>query len=211
MFRGLNPCILAALVASAASCGSAGQNVDPGGGAAGTDTSDGGACNEEPPLAPPSYPGGPPSAPGCYEFTEGSWHRIPCNCELPLRNTTHSDVEVGLVLRVSPADVEPSLSASPDIELHFDDESSAWFDAWSKQVGSGSSFSVKHTDSATTVRLGARDVTLDTVTLSACQSRMGMASLDGPDWATVDMSATLTDGAAKSSAQTGTCVKIPPP
>jgi hypothetical protein len=203
--------MLVALAGSAASCGSAGQSIDPNGGAAGVDASEGGACAEEPPLAPPSFPGGPPSTPGCYERADGGWQRLPCNCELPLRNATHSDVQVRLTLRVSPAEVEPSLSGPPAIELRFEDESSSWYDVWKTQAGNGTAFAVRHTQSETSVRLGAREVTLETVTLPACQLRKGTASVDGPDWTTVDMNAALTDVTSKVASQTGTCVKIPPP
>lgn len=118
-------------------------------------------------------------------------------CEYPLTNATTSSGNAQLTLSVTPiSGTIPSLTSAPDVEVAFDDGDSSWFNVWNAQSGNGSSFSVKHSGSTTTVRLGAYSVALNPVPLAAGQSRNATGTINpGSGTLTLQIAATLTDSA----------------
>ena len=171
-------------------------------GDAGATSATGGACGKPPNVAVSERPTGV----GCYVGKNGSWLRVPCNCELPLDNTTHSALQVRLTLSVSSANVTPVLDGSPDIEATFDDPDESWYNAWTAQAAGGSLFNVTKDGGATTVRLGASSVELAPVSLPACESRMGLAKVAGTFSAQLSLKADLSDVSGAVLATTdGSC------
>ena len=76
-------------------------------------------------------------------------------CQYPMTNATTSNGNVQITLTVTPnTGTTPSLTASPDVEVTFDDADSSWFNVWNSQSGKGTTFAVSHSGSSTTVRLG---------------------------------------------------------
>jgi hypothetical protein len=79
----------------------------------------------------------------------------------PLINATTSNGSAKITLTVTPnTAAAPSLTTQPDVEVAFDDSDSSWFNVWTAQTGTGSTFKVTHSGATTTVRLGAYSVAL---------------------------------------------------
>jgi hypothetical protein len=194
--RGLPPSVRTALAKAfiALSCGmlaSCGGKAATSGSSAGL--ADGGMC---PPLLS-STDTAPPSSADCTEFVNGMWRKAACDGELALRNPANSPVSVRLSLQFAPSDHVPSLTDSPDVELHIDDAEASWSGVWAKQPGNGTLFVVTNEGGMTTVRLGTGNLSLAAVPLAGCEARTTTGSVLAPygDALYFDMKATLTTSA----------------
>jgi hypothetical protein len=202
--------------ANANSSGAGGAAMSAGGatnsgGSAGESAASDGTCRPPAPVAP-SSPNTPPSEIGCYVYTDGAWQPIPCDCDLWLRNTVSVPVAVAFSLTFSPANMVPSLTGSPDVEVTFEDADESWYKAWARQpqLLTRPSFGVTTADGMTTVRLGASSVTLDPVSLPGCVSRVPKGSISAPygTFLSLDMQASLTDASGNLVANdTGECTQ----
>jgi len=164
----------------------------------------GGACDKEPlPSA-----GAPPGESGCYAAeVGGSWVRVPCNCEFLLENSGREDAEATISLSLTDTS---SLVGSTVAELDVPDPEYEFFDIWTRQVGSATTFLVSWADGVTTVRLGVPSLTLDAVPLRACESRPGVARFDGPVMTALELEA-LFVGPEPAVRIEGECRTIPHP
>jgi hypothetical protein len=136
---------------------------------------------------------------------------LPCNCDLWLRNTAGGPVSVKLALAFSPADMLPSLTGSPDVEVKFEDADASWYGVWAQQAARDASFNVTNDSGYTTVRLGASSVDLDPVAMAGCESRSPTGSISAPygTFLNLDMQATLTDAEGRLVANdTGQCSQL---
>lgn len=192
----------------ALACGAATTSTpDPAGagGMGGAGQSGDAAC---PASAPPVSVTDLPPGVGCYVGSGGVWVETPCSCQLWLRNPLPSAAKAAVSLVFEPADIVPSLTGSPDVTVAFEDADATRYATWAAQTGNGSTFSVAHAGSTTTVRLGAGSLTLSAVSLPACAKEMPTASVTGP-WGsrlTLEMGAVLTDGTGTTVAtSTGEC------
>jgi hypothetical protein len=119
-------------------------------------------------------------------------------CAYPLTNGTNSGGNVQITLSITPnTGSAPSLTSIPNAHVTFDDADSSWYNVWSAQAGSGSTFAVFHSAAtkSTTVTLGAFSVALDAVPLGASQTRNAMGVIQPVDGGTLTLQigATLTD------------------
>jgi hypothetical protein len=164
-------------------------------------------------CAPDAAPatGPPPQVVGCYVGTI-CWQKVPCNCELPIKNPATSVANVQFALTVMPATVTPSSSGDLEITVAFDDPDASWYAAWTGQAGATPTFAVTKTAGTTTVTLAATSVVLPKVPLPASASREVWARVIGGPWSTsLDMKATVTNAAGATLADArGSCVEILP-
>jgi len=135
-------------------------------------------------------------------------------CVYPLPNATTSNGNVQITLTVTPnTGTTPSLTGFPDVEVTFDDADSSWFNVWNTQAGNGTTFSVTHNGgtNSTTVRLGAFSVALNSVPLSAGQTRnaTGIINPTSGGTLTLQIAATLTAGSQVVN-NGGSCVATSP-
>ena len=168
----------------------------------------GAACVNSAPISGP-----PPQVIGCYVGTvECGWQKMPCNCELDVKNPGASAARVQFALTVAPTSVIPALTGSPDVEIAFADPDGSWAATWSTQAGNGTTFAVTTAAGTTTVRLGAASLVLAAVSLSPSQSTVATANINGaPQDTTVELEAVVTDSAGHPLAfDTGTCAEICP-
>jgi hypothetical protein len=96
---------------------------------------------------------------------------------------------------VAPPQV-PSLAGPIDVEVAFEDPDATLYAIWASQIGGGQAFAVVHAGTATTVRMGASDVTLPPVPVAACETEKGHALVipaNGADVA-LQIHAVLEDG-----------------
>jgi hypothetical protein len=226
MTRRLSRCAgcLVFVAVAAAACGGKSSQYDgtprsgdgggtPGGGAAGGSSggSVGGTSTQacaDAGVAVSSM--GLPSEVGCYAYATSGWVRVACNCELLIQNPTPVGVEVRVSLTLG-SDVTPSLTASPYVEVAFDDPDGSWLTTWAAEAGKVGTFSVIGQGSTTVVRLGAASVSLDAVSLAGCEMRAAEGSLGGLQWpAGLSMQAVLTDGSGNLLSDLGgSCINPP--
>lgn len=120
-------------------------------------------------------------------------------------------MSVKLALAFSPADMVPSLTGSPDVEVKFEDADASWYGVWAPQAARDASFNVTNDTGYTTVRLGASSVNLDSVAMAGCESRSPTGSISAPygTFLNLDMQATLTDSAGRLVANdSGQCSQL---
>lgn len=163
-----------------------------------------GSCTPPPPPSPE------PTS-GCSKNDGDGWVSVPCDCQLWLTNPEVSPIAAALELTVSPPDQVPALSGPLDVEVAFDDASSALFTRWSAQAGNGSDFSVHREGTTTTVRMGKQHVVLDGVPIGACATTKGNAFIAGGNWTPLlSMHATLSDQEGPLVTVDATCSNPPP-
>jgi hypothetical protein len=187
------------------------------------DETDGGAngCVNEAPISKP-----PPPNIGCYFGTAAcGWQKVECGGELDVKNPSAATAKVQFVLTLVPSTVIPALAGTPDVEIAFDDPDGTWAATWSAQAGSGTTFIVRKdygnpnvggaapAAGMTTVRLGIARLALAPVSLSALQSTVVQAAMNGaPTSARLSMEAVVTDAAGRHlEYDMGTCQDEPPP
>jgi hypothetical protein len=200
-------CSLALIVAS--SCGSkdGATSNDAGQGDATEDSTGADDATCAPDAAPVTGP--PPQVVGCYVGTI-CWRKVPCNCELPIKNPAASVADVQFALTVTPTLVTPSSSGDLEITVAFDDPDASWYAAWATQAGTTTAFAVTKAAGTTTVTLATASVVLPKVPLPASASREVWARvIGGPPWTRLDMEATVTNAAGATLADArGSCVEI---
>jgi hypothetical protein len=125
------------------------------------------------------------------------WQPTPCDCDLWLSNPVGAKAAVAFSFTFLPANIVPSLTDLPDVEVTFEDADASWYKVWARQpqLLAQPSFSVTTADGKTTVRLASNSVTLDPVSLPGCARSVPTSSIQG-NWGTplfLEMHATLTD------------------
>jgi hypothetical protein len=97
------------------------------------------------------------------------------------------------------------------MQVSFEDLDASWFAVWSAQPNAGTAFAVTTAGGSTTVRLGAARIDLASVSLAACQSRMGMGDVGRTSNIILDMEASFTGGGTVVGTAAGACQYFTPP
>jgi hypothetical protein len=134
-------------------------------------------------------------------------------CQYPLTNATASNGTVALTLSADPVTPTPSLTATPAIQVTFDDGDSRWYDTWRTQAGAGTAFAVTHAATQTVVRLGQASVQLAAVPINAGETRVAVGNLQlssGSDPTTLSLRAELVQNGTTVVVNGGSCTAQPP-
>jgi hypothetical protein len=152
-----------------------------------------------------------PTKPGCYENQGSGWVKVPCSCELWLKNTDTAPASVAIELTMAPGAPVPKYGGPLEVSVGFDDADATWYAAWQKQAASGDAFAVTRHGNVTTVMMAASSVSLAPVALSSCRRRDATATVTGVVGATLSMHAALVDPAGNPiSTVDASCEDIPP-